>query len=1522
MQNQIAWHKELLEQYKSEVVDVFAGYDELYGMTAEYVLDSSTSIAELESLRDQLLAKNPIHDAEIRADFDTLISNKGKYNDWLSELALDQAHLDSILADNEQKIRQSIQIMINDVLNPAAYPELTFEDMLNIETLLGNFDYTELSFEEARALMEDIIAQYNDTFRSVIENANVNMAMIDEFGMSEMIFNSIIADLNNPDYADIKPYMQQLFDSYITAWTEAKSEFENVLGSDNVTKLIAAGFDGEKLLGTIADSLDAGLPEGVSMQEVIDQILAFDPSSEAGKGYDHADWIRHVFDQMGVETKESISDLEAILKAGNEAINEQIQNLGKQKIANDGYKDIFDGMLNGGKSLQEVSMELARGILGETATAEAVADLGADIAKNFIDANPGIALAIDRTYGTIKTGMDGIVSLLANAEVRDLINELGEVANSTDARGAAGEVLSEGLNIQQAKEAMEILQTAEKGTVKYTDALKTVADYMGVPVEAMGDLSAAAQAIDGDMAKFNEKISELLNYFVETEQVTVDENGEIQAAGDDAEFLAEMLRLVLECFDMEMSDGSWLLKLRDLTAETADGMTRLSELAAQIREDESENEAAHTGYKEYLDQIREAGSDGAAELFNQFDEDIQSAIANEYPELVKTLDDIANGALDGEDALAALNKQLDKASSRAAAKRFKNTADALGDLEKNAVTVDEAVSAYRDDMDDLIDATEAFEKIKMSGITADTADELDKLAAYLGTTSDLLEQNWDASGISNALAQASAEGQSYLNALQEAAFIELALQGRSDVDFSAVKNQLIATEGLAADAVAELQRLGLFEIKTVGMDAVYYMLDAVTGQFKEMTAKNEVQVLVPTAANPLKTGGGRVSGGSGGSGGGGSGSKKPSKKTQGLVDEIDQAKELYDYRLKLIELAKEYYEATGELEGVKSYTEQELAVRKEQAEAVKEYIGQLKAEIAAKEATMAKSKSTSKAYKQAKTDLDALNEALEEAIEEYAGAETAIVELTQAMEDLREEQRQTAISVEEMIRDVLQTEEEAAEDMLDGRKEVEDEILALIEARYERQKELDIEAAEAAIEAAEARQDAIDQEINALDEALAKRKELAEQAKDEQELAELEAQYARISADPTRAREALELQQQIRDKREEMAWEAAEAEVEAQKEALEKESEAIDEEIENLEDKIEAIEEAFEALIESPKKMITEMLALLTMSDAEIIEWLKANSEEYTKGSEVTQQQMVNGWQDMLDRMHGKNETYKDQIKEIMGWTDEEIINWLKEHSVEFEDATVAQQESFLKGWKDTLKEWRNAYKDTSDEIIELTGKVSNNTGSSSGSGSGSGSGSSGGVKTTTSGTVTTATDKGKRFEQNGTGSGTADKSTLVQMVEDGLTYIKDRTGTYWYRLNDAETSKDGKQYIWYNDKRYVKKYAQGGIADYTGLAWMDGSSSKPERVLNWKQNQLFESLVKTLERMSEIRIPVPQFTMPAFGDAFKNRSEGNVTIENVTVHVEKLESDADYELMADKVGEVIGKRLVKGKAIGGIRIK
>ena len=44
-----------------------------------------------------------------------------------------------------------------------------------------------------------------------------------------------------------------------------------------------------------------------------------------------------------------------------------------------------------------------------------------------------------------------------------------------------------------------------------------------------------------------------------------------------------------------------------------------------------------------------------------------------------------------------------------------------------------------------------------------------------------------------------------------------------------------------------------------------------------------------------------------------------------------------------------------------------------------------------------------------------------------------------------------------------------------------------------------------------------------------------------------------------------------------------------------------------------------------------------------------------------------------------------------------------------------------------------------------------------------------------------------------------------------------------------------------YGDK--LRKYADGGMADYTGLAWLDGSRSKPEAILSAQDTKNFISL-------------------------------------------------------------------------------
>jgi hypothetical protein len=46
----------------------------------------------------------------------------------------------------------------------------------------------------------------------------------------------------------------------------------------------------------------------------------------------------------------------------------------------------------------------------------------------------------------------------------------------------------------------------------------------------------------------------------------------------------------------------------------------------------------------------------------------------------------------------------------------------------------------------------------------------------------------------------------------------------------------------------------------------------------------------------------------------------------------------------------------------------------------------------------------------------------------------------------------------------------------------------------------------------------------------------------------------------------------------------------------------------------------------------------------------------------------------------------------------------------------------------------------------------------------------------------------------------------------------------------------------------YLNSYKTGGLADFTGPAWLDGTKSRPEYVLNADQTKRFFSLVDVLE--------------------------------------------------------------------------
>ena len=103
-----------------------------------------------------------------------------------------------------------------------------------------------------------------------------------------------------------------------------------------------------------------------------------------------------------------------------------------------------------------------------------------------------------------------------------------------------------------------------------------------------------------------------------------------------------------------------------------------------------------------------------------------------------------------------------------------------------------------------------------------------------------------------------------------------------------------------------------------------------------------------------------------------------------------------------------------------------------------------------------------------------------------------------------------------------------------------------------------------------------------------------------------------------------------------------------------------------------------------------------------------------------------------------------------------------------------------------------------------------------------------------------------------------------------------------------------GREYKSVLKKKGVKGYATGGLADFTGPAWLDGTPSKPELVLSAKDTQNFIALKDVLAN-----------AMSGMGDT--SNTYGDILYE-ININVDKIEKDYDVDRVVKKVKEEITK--------------
>ncbi len=1220
------------------------------------------------------------------------------------------------------------------------------------------------------------------------------------------------------------------------------------------------------------------------------------------------------------------------------------------KTGRDAWKDYFNKTAEG---LKQQSVQFAttmQGIIAEVSTAEdretAFYNKLISLSKEGVD----ISGMLDQ-YGTL-----AVLLLNGTASAEELYAALSRIQGLNDIRTNLDEAdklaaavksidpSRTSYNPQSALTAFDALEEKyteltglQRGSVEYLERAKqltqqTVAEVYNeataygvvTDLQAKAAQSAVAGSRSREFRKVDEKdylggVTYLENAVRQAEQAgedvtqawsealsNLDEAGHLEAM---CTLFGDISNLAVECGGNVESIVARLYEMR----EAAQSMG-LSDLADSLREQRSSNIASTGGYREQVDALTEAFGEGGAEgmsaameIWNGFDQSLQQSIAKTFPTLVIALDDankaassLADGVqgLEGEESglsdstrdatkkLSTLGKELGEAQKSANAKYFKSTAAAIEDLKHGATSVSDAFGTYNKEAAKAVKANKEYEAAskKIAAGTTVATSEIENLASYLGNLDPAaMLQNWDQVGplISGALA----EGEAAFDRLNEAAFITIT--GTSVADFSALTSGLVSVKNLAAETVQALIATGQWTTETITMPQEGAQWDPVSGTWNTTKLDTNQTVLKYTGSNPLKGGGGGKSSGGGGRGGGGGGggskSTSVSKSIQKLLNSMNEKTEDDDHRRKMAQLAQQYHEVRGELQGVIKYMNLEKEIVREDSASIEAYLKVLETQIAAKQALMGKYKESSKKYKQAKADLEALQAQHDKYSETLLQNKIDLEKMDQAIQEQRDSIRDMQIDIRKAIHDAILDREALNKRMLQGTMDIENEIIDILKRRYEKERDQ-------LTELAGAKRDALNEELSLLDEQLNARKKLNEEEDRAKKLADLEAQLARVSADPTRQKEALELRKQISELREDIAWDLAEDEVEAQKKSIEQQIESID-------DYIEYVEEYYEELLNNPRKLMEEMQALLAQTDEEIMAWLIANHEDYDKATDATRESMRSGWQEMLDDMRGVTRTYWDEVEHIIAQGDDAIIDFLKQHSADYREAGALQAQAYVDEWKKQLDDLAKALTDIASDIIDIS------DGDSDAGASGSSGGSSG----------------KKRYKATVPYVGPGYDSKVLKGYKTEAAALE--AARKWVDKACVALSGSSSSAVeqWASDlkkKIVVKAYAQGGLSYDTGLAWLDGTKGRPERILSPYQTELFEDMLRSLHEIRMMRVPSPTVIPQA-----SESRHSSYTIENITVQVQKLETDADYEELAEKVGEQIMEKAMRGMSVGGLRI-
>ena len=498
------------------------------------------------------------------------------------------------------------------------------------------------------------------------------------------------------------------------------------------------------------------------------------------------------------------------------------------------------------------------------------------------------------------------------------------------------------------------------------------------------------------------------------------------------------------------------------------------------------------------------------------------------------------------------------------------------------------------------------------------------------------------------------------------------------------------------------------------------------------------------------------------------------------------------------------------------------------------------------------------------------------------------------LDDLYDSYNEAATNVEEATNKI----NEILQEYIDNQLDVEKKLLQAIEDREQAEIDRITDEKEQLEEAAKAY-------IDGLSDTLEKERNLYSKNETEQETAKLQRQLAILQRSGGSATEIRSLQDQIDSRLKDSYFEK-------QQEQIDAIQEASDNQINKLQEQIDIMTETLEYQKENGLLWQEVYDMMNNWTPENMLQFIEEYTKSYKESSALQNEEDSKQALKELEIWAAKRDSdasdkaWSDYYDNLTGISDEIKKSYASEAESAFRSAYSSSGAEGAKAAADAIFSNAQSSKESAEKQENATTTTTNTKPSQP--------------------TESVSTASIKRTLKNGNvylRKGADSSSSSLGLVKKGTSVElrgisrKKNDGYYWFKAKAngktgymAYTSNWGT--IPQSELNKLPKFKQGGLIDFTGPAWVDGSKSKPESILSAEDTAMLKSKIfgNSNSSIKALVAAIETINSDTSKYSSANSSTEQIVIEKAEVNIQPGVISNDYE--AKRAGEIALEQMVK----------